>query len=118
MLDNIHQLAWSVRIFYVCLILATLVNLAATFAPRLKSHWRFCFGYAAVLLGLYSTYVILRLAGALDFNDYRVLVNWLLPLLVFIMINPVMLILWESKFYEQAKTRQLLEVEGECRPSQ
>lgn len=106
MLHNFLHLTLATKVFYIFVVLAALVNSTAAFMPRIKWHWRFHFGYAAVLLVLYATYISLRLANVLDTKDYAVLVQWLFPLLIFPMIIPALLIRWESKYFKQALEKQ------------
>lgn len=106
MLHAFLALSLAVKVFYIAILVAAIGNLLATFMPRIKPHWRFHFGYTAVLLSLYAGYIALRLGGALDPRDYALLVQWLFPLLVFPFVIPILLIRWESKFFKQALERQ------------
>ena len=112
MLKNIHEMAWASRLFYVLLFTAAVVNIYMAFAARMKAHWRFNFGYAGTVLSLYSIYVILRITNVFDRTDYAALVVWLLPLLVFPMIMPPLIIHWESRFYQEA-LKKLTDDSGE-----
>lgn len=112
MLRAIHEMAWATRMFYTLLYVAAGVNAIMAFAPRIKPHWRFIFGYTATVLGIYGFYLAMRIVGVFDRYDYALLVRWLLPLLVFPMIMPPLAIHWESKYYKQALTK-LVDDSGE-----
>ncbi len=96
------MLSWATRIFYTLVYVAFVVNLSMMFAPRMRPHWRFNFGYTSLLLAIYGVYIGLRVIGVLGMQDYLTVVRWLYPFMVFPFITPPLLIHWESKFYQQA----------------
>ena len=108
---NFHVLPLATKAFYLALVVAMVVNAYLAISPRMKSYWRFHFSYTAGIVGIYVLYIALRLADILDKGDYAILVQWLVPLLVFPFIFPALIIRWESIFFKRALETQAKEVD-------
>jgi len=108
-LNNLHQLSWAIRIFYVMVLAASIANLLMATRPKFKSHWRIQFGYTAVVTAFFSVYVALRLWGVLDRTDYTKAIVWLYPLLAAPFLMVPCLFHWEAKFYKEALNNALNE---------
>ena len=102
MLDNLHQLSWAIRIFYLMVLAACIANILMATRKKFKPHWRIQFGYTAVTTAIFTVYVALRLSGVLDRMDYARAIVWLYPLLAFPFLMVPCLFHWEDKFYKKA----------------
>jgi len=107
MLKALNEMAWSLRFFYVLLLVSTVVNFVAAVGPGIKGVWRFHFAYTSTVCGTYLFYLVLRLTSVLDMADYALAVRWLIPCMAFPFIMPVAIIRWERRFLQKAVEKRV-----------